>query len=368
MGAGGAGGWGGWGLGGLGAGGWGWGGKPYRYLGGYQDNQDDQEPSCYPITMATTVHPETQYLDLIRHILDRGSREEGRNGAVYTSFGHSMRFSLKDGVWPLLTTKKVAWKACFHELMWFLGGKTDNRLLQAQGVHIWDANASRSFLDGRGLSHRSEGDLGPIYGFQWRHWNAPYDTCDDNYVGEGVDQIQYIIDALRGGGGGGAGGAGGAGGGEGRSSRRLLVSAWNPGQLDEMALPPCHVLMQFHVRENRYLSCALYQRSGDVGLGVPFNIASYSMLTHLMAHHCGLEADEFVYFLGNTHIYESHVEVLREQMGRDPLEFPRVRIGGEGSGGGGSRVRDRIEDYELSDIEWVRPYESHGVVKMAMVA
>ena len=126
--------------------------------------------------------------------------------------------------------------------------------------------------------------------------------------------------------------------------------------------------MQFHVRENRYLSCALYQRSGDVGLGVPFNIASYSMLTHLMAHHCGLEADEFVYFLGNTHIYESHVEVLREQMGRDPLEFPRVRIGVEGSGGGGSRVRDRIEDYELSDIEWVRPYESHGVVKMAMVA
>jgi len=307
--------------------------------------------------MATITHPETQYLDLIRHILDRGSREEGRNGAVYTSFGHSMRFSLKDGVWPLLTTKKVAWKTCFHELMWFLAGKTDNELLQEQGVHIWDANASRAFLDGRGLTDRWEGDLGPIYGFQWRHWNAPYDTCDDDYEGQGVDQIQYVIDALR------SGGAEGGAGGEGRSSRRLVVSAWNPEQLNDMALPPCHVLMQFHVRENRFLSCALYQRSGDVGLGVPFNIASYSMLTHLMAHHCGLEADEFVYFLGNAHIYASHTEVLREQIERDPREFPQIRVGGAEA-----RVRDRIEDYTLEDLEWVRAYDSHGPMKMAMVA
>jgi thymidylate synthase len=291
------------------------------------------------------MNDEEQYLALIRTIFFRGSTEEGRNGKVSSIFGNMLRFSLKDGVWPLLTTKKVAWKACFHELMWFLSGKTDNKILQSKGVHIWDANGSREFLDSRGLYKNKEGDLGPVYGMQWRHWNTPYDNCDTNYKDEGIDQIQYVIDQLKNP--------------ETRSNRRLIVTAWNPEQIDEMALPPCHVLMQFHVRENTYLSCALYQRSGDVGLGIPFNIASYCMLTHLIAHHCGLVAEDFVYFLGNSHIYENHMKVLKEQSDRVPLDPPRIRI---------REVREKIEDYVLEDIEWLQSYESHGPLKMDMVA
>ena len=297
--------------------------------------------------MNMQMHQEQQYLDLIQTILDRGSPEEGRNGKVYTTFGNMMRFSLKDGILPLITTKKLAWKTCFHELMWFLAGQTDNRKLQEKGVHIWDGNASRNFLDSRGLTNYQEGDLGPIYGMQWRHWNADYTGCETDYTNQGMDQLQEVIDQLKNP--------------ETRSSRRLLVSAWNPEQLDKMALPPCHVLMQFHVREGRFLSCSLYQRSGDVGLGVPFNIASYSMLTHLMAHHCGLESDEFVYILGNAHIYEEHLEVLKTQLERTPHEFPKIRINPQDD-------RVHIQDYVLDDIEWLQPYTHHDTLKMKMIA
>ena len=293
------------------------------------------------------MHQEQPYLDLIQTIVNRGSPEEGRNGKVYTTFGNMMRFPLKDGQWPLITTKKLAWKTCFHELMWFLAGQTDNRKLQEKGVHIWDANASRNFLDSRGLTEYQEGDLGPIYGMQWRHWNADYTGCESDYTNKGMDQLQEVIDQLKNP--------------ETRSSRRLLVSAWNPEQLDKMALPPCHVLMQFHVREGRFLSCSLYQRSGDVGLGVPFNIASYSLLTHLMAHHCGLEAEEFVYILGNAHIYEEHMDVLKTQLERIPLEFPKIRIAP-------NQDRNHIQDYVLDDIEWLTPYTHYETLKMKMIA
>jgi thymidylate synthase len=295
--------------------------------------------------IAPLISEETQYLDLIRRILAEGTDEEGRNGAVRTVFGHMMRFSLKDGQVPFLSTKKLAWKTCFHELMWFIAGKTDNALLQARGVHIWDANASRAFLDSRGLTERPEGDLGPIYGQQWRHWNAPYVDCHTDYRGQGIDQLQYVIQQLKDP--------------ATRSSRRLIVTAWNPEQLAQMALPPCHVLMQFHVREGKYLSCSLYQRSGDVGLGVPFNLASYSLLTHLMAHHCGLVADEFVYFLGNAHIYRSHVEALTEQLTREPRPFPKLTF---------TQTHDAMEDYTLDDVVWKTPYVSHPELKMKMVA
>jgi thymidylate synthase len=290
-------------------------------------------------------YEENQYLELIKTILDRGSREEGRNGATLSIFGHSMRFSLKEGQLPLLTTKQVAWKTCFKELMWFVRGKTDNGELQQQGVHIWDGNASREFLDSRGLTERAEGDLGPIYGHQWRHFNAGYQTSNTDYEGEGIDQLAEVIRQLKDP--------------EKRTSRRLVISAWNPCQLDEMALPPCHILMQFHVRADKYLSCALYQRSGDVGLGVPFNIASYSFLTHLLAKHCGLEADEFVYFLGNAHIYEEHLDVLEEQIQRIPYPFPRISFG---------TAHSDIGEYALSDIEWISPYVSHPPLKMKMKA
>ena len=188
-------------------------------------------------------HPENQYIQLIRDILEKGTFENGRNGNTKSLFGYSMRFSLKDGIIPLLTTKRVAWKTCFHELMWFIRGDTDNANLQKKGVHIWDGNSTREFLDSRELYTNNVNDLGPVYGHQWRHFNAPYTDCNADYTGKGIDQLQQIINELRSH--------------EGQTSRRLVMSAWNPCQIDEMALPPCHVLIQFNVREHKYLSCAL---------------------------------------------------------------------------------------------------------------
>jgi len=290
-------------------------------------------------------HEENQYTDLIKRILEKGSEEQSRNGKVLSVFGNSMRFSLQNGTVPLLTTKKVAWKTCFKELMWFVKGSTSNDELRSKKVHIWDDNSSRDFLDSRGLTNNLEGDLGPVYGHQWRHFNAPYENCETDYTGKGVDQLQNIINELKDP--------------TKRASRRLVMSAWNPNQLDEMALPPCHILAQFNVREGQYLSCALYQRSGDVGLGVPFNIASYSFLTHILAKHCGLIADEFVYFLGNAHIYEEHIEPLKTQITQVPFSFPKMLI---------NNKYDEIERYTLDDIEWIDEYKHHETIKMKMIA
>ena len=491
-------------------------------------------------------HEEHQYLDLIRDILENGSLERGRNGDTLSVFGRSMRFSLKDGQIPLLTTKRVAWKTCAKELFWFLSGSTDNGVLQKQGVHIWDGNATRDYLDSRGLTDYPENELGPIYGYQWRHFGAPYrknveDPCDKfkdlrstacakdvvnpqfsgetksrmkipripsasasatqaeaeaedsishkhcemiasnelqqyvDFVGrlwtfvcklrqttfsgnsyelrspefprtpsatqaeyftvssysfrfgfryasgilhrflqrsvcegeavvkskicggeavenskicegeavenskicggeavensgglpslesvakpsdftesvaqavrsQGIDQIQQIIDMLKDP--------------AQRTSRRIILTAWNPAQIDEMALPPCHMFAQFNVRNGTHLSCAMYQRSCDVGLGVPFNIASYSLLTHILAKHTGLVADEFVYFLGNAHIYEQHIEALRPQISRVPYPFPRISI----------RTQPTIEKYTVDDIHVETPYEYHASIPMDMVA
>lgn len=288
---------------------------------------------------------EEQYLNLIKKILKVKHFEESRNGNTKSIFGYSMRFSLKDGSLPLLTTKKVAWKTCFYELMWFINGSTNNEELNKKGVHIWDANASRDFLDSRNLTKNSINDLGPIYGHQWRHFNAPYTNCHDNYKGQGIDQLKYIIDQLKTT--------------EGKTSRRLIMTAWNPCQLDEMALPPCHILVQFNVREHKYLSCSLYQRSGDVGLGVPFNIASYSFLTHILAKHCDLIAEDFVYFLGNAHIYENHIPILENQLLRKPYTFPKILI---------NNKHNTIEKYCIEDIEWIKPYIHYDVLKMDMIA
>ena len=290
-------------------------------------------------------HEETQYIDLINRIIKTGSEEESRNGTVLSVFGNTMRFSLQNGTIPLLTTKKVAWKTCFKELMWFVKGSTSNDELREKKVYIWNDNSSREFLDSRGLTNNREGDLGPVYGHQWRHFNAPYENCDTNYSGKGVDQLQNIINELKDP--------------SKRTSRRLVMSAWNPVQLDEMALPPCHILAQFNVRQGKYLSCALYQRSGDVGLGVPFNIASYSFLTHILAKHCDLIADEFVYFLGNAHIYKDHIKPLEMQIDRSFFPFPKLLI---------KTKYDDIERYTLDDIEWIEEYQHHETIKMNMVA
>lgn len=288
------------------------------------------------------MHEEQQYLDLIRTIIDKGSNETGRNGNVRVHIGASMRFSLKDNKIPFLTTKRLAWKTCLKELIWFLQGKTNNKILKEQNVHIWDDNGSRDFLDSRNLQHLEEDDLGPVYGHQWRHFNAAYDTCHSDYSGKGVDQIAYIIEQLKNP--------------ETRTSRRLVMSAWNPCQLNEMALPPCHVLCQFNVVNGNQLSCCLYQRSGDVGLGVPFNIASYAMLTRIIASICDLEASEFIYFLSNAHIYDDHIDSLKEQIKRDPFPFPTLGIKGNIT----SLDDINIDDFVLKD------YQFHSKIEMKM--
>ena len=287
-------------------------------------------------------HDEYQYMNLIRDILDEGKMEYGRNGNAKTVIGSAMHFDLTNNRIPILTTKKVAWKTCAKELFWFISGKTDNALLQKQNVGIWNGNASRDYLDAIGLYERAENDLGPVYGHQWRHFNAPYGTCHDDYTGKGDDQLEYIITCLKNV--------------HTRNSRRLVMSAWNPCQINEMALPPCHILVQFNVTDGDKLSCSMYQRSGDVGLGVPFNIASYSLLTHLIAHHCGLVASDFYYHLGNCHIYDDHLDVLEKQIQRTPFDFPTITI---------KNIKEKLEDYSLDDIE-ISNYSSYENIKMEM--
>lgn len=303
-------------------------------------------------------HEEHQYLNILTNIMENGFWEEGRNGKTKSIFAQSMRFSLKDGKIPILTTKKTAWKTCLKELLWFIRGQTDNTILKEQGVHIWDANGSRDFLDSRKLNLYPVDMLGPIYGYQWRNFNANYnsfsgkqlstndlnDVHKDTLNFKGVDQLQQIIDSLKDP--------------TQRTSRRLVMSAWNPCQLNEMALPPCHIMCQFNVHDGNKLSCSMYQRSGDFPLGIPFNIASYSFLTHLIAKHCGLEAYEFVHFIGNCHIYEDHIEHMKEQILREPYEFPTLSI---------SQVKNNINDYNVEDFE-IHNYKSHEAIKMKMVA
>ena len=305
----------------------------------------------------STNPEEEQYLNLIKTILKEGTIENTRNGETMSIFGYSMRFSLKDGTVPLITTKKTAWKTCFKELLFFIRGETDNRILKEQGVNIWNANSTRSFLDEAGLSHYPEDCLGPIYGFQWRNWNGTYNI--DNFDKEtkngeggnnkpsknGIDQLANIITSLKNP--------------QTRSSRRLILTAWNPEQIGDMALPPCHVMVQFNVKEDKYLSCCLFQRSGDVGLGVPFNIASYSFLTHILAKHCGLIADEFVYFLGNAHIYKEHIEALTVQVERTPFPFPMMDL---------KTQHENIEDYRVEEVEFIKEYKYHEAIKMEMKA
>lgn len=288
-------------------------------------------------------HEEYQYLNLLKDLINEGSLEKGRNGKTICSFGSCMHFSLENDKIPILTTKKTAWKTCLKELLWFVKGQTSNKILNDQNVKIWNGNASKEFLKSRGLGHYKEGDLGPLYGFQWRHFNAPYKTCDDNYSNKGIDQLQEVINNLKDP--------------EKRTSRRMIVSAWNPCQINEMALPPCHVLFQFNVLEGKKLSCSLYQRSNDEFLGEPFNIASYSFLTHLIAHHCGLEAYEFIHYGGNCHIYKDHIEQVKTQISRTPYEFPTLKI---------LNKKENISDYTIDDFK-LENYQHHPKIKAAMV-
>ena len=288
-------------------------------------------------------HEEYQYINLMKDIIQYGSMEHGRNGNVKTVIGSAMHFSLQNNQIPILTTKKTAWKTCFKELLWFIRGDTDNNKLNDVNVHIWDGNSSKDFLSSRGLDHYEDGDLGPIYGFQWRHFNADYKGKNMNYENCGVDQLNYVIAQLKNP--------------ETRNNRRLIVSAWNPCQLDEMALPPCHVMFQFNVTQGNKLSCSLYQRSVDCALGQPFNICSYALLTHLIAHHCDLEADEFITIWEIVTSMREHIPPIQEQIERDPFPFPSIKI---------LNKRSNISDYTMDDFELI-DYHHHSQIKMKMV-
>ena len=285
---------------------------------------------------------EYQYLELIEKILKSGADKSDRTGTgTISTFGNIMRFDLSNS-FPLLTTKRVFWKGVVEELLWFLRGCTDSKELSKMGVRIWDANGSREFLDKNGFSHRDEGDLGPVYGFQWRHAGAEYIDHKTDYSGKGVDQIKEVIDLLN----------------KDPNSRRMIVCAWNVKDISQMALPPCHTLFQFYTANGK-LSCLLYQRSCDVGLGLPFNIASYSLLTCLVAKMVNMEPGEFVHMIGDTHIYKNHVDALREQISRKPNPFPILNIN--------YQEGKPIENYTLEDFE-LKGYWPQKKIKMEMSA
>jgi thymidylate synthase len=260
-----------------------------------------------------------QYLDLMRHVLEHGTEKSDRTGTGTLSvFGHQMRFDLADG-FPLVTTKKLHVKSIVHELLWFLAGDTNIRTLNENGVTIWDEWADEN------------GDLGPVYGRQWRSWRGA--------DGETVDQIAWVEREIR----------------TNPDSRRLIVSAWNPAEIDQMALAPCHCLFQFYVADGR-LSCQLYQRSGDIFLGVPFNIASYALLTMMMAQVTGLKPGEFVHTLGDAHLYLNHIDQAREQLSREPRPLPQMRINTD---------VHRIFDFTYADFV-LEGYEPHPHIKAAV--
>jgi thymidylate synthase len=250
---------------------------------------------------------EIGYLSLMKNILEHGEKKSNRTGVDTLSiFGCSLRFDISES-FPLLTTKRVYWKGVIEELMWFLSGDTSARRLQEKGIRIWDGNTSREFLDARHLNY-DEGDCGPVYGFQWRHWNAPYDTCDTCYNGAGIDQVRQVIDSIK----------------NDPMSRRHIINSWNVEQLDQMVLPPCHVMCQFYVSNDGGLSCQMYQRSADVFLGLPFNIASYAALTYVIAKMSGLVPRSLQICIGDAHIYTNHIDAANLQLQNTPKAFPTL--------------------------------------------
>ncbi|KAG6010639.1 Thymidylate synthase [Claviceps maximensis] len=327
-------------------------------------------------------HEEYQYLDLIREILEQGEERPDRTGTGTISIfaPRPLKFSLnRDGVpiLPLLTTKRVFLRAVIAELLWFIEGNTSSLALSNAGVKIWDGNGSREFLDNLGLTHREVGDLGPVYGFQWRHFGAEYVDAKTDYNGKGVDQLADVIDKIK----------------NKPYDRRIIMSAWNARDLHLMALPPCHVFAQFYVSypsrrrrngksvvQNRgddagaktparevdeddntnnkgHLNCQLYQRSCDMGLGVPFNIASYALLTHMIAHACDLVPGSLTHVMGDAHVYADHEDALNVQLDREPRDFPELEI-----------IRDKgcsIDGWKVEDFV-VKGYDPHKTIAMKM--
>jgi thymidylate synthase len=345
-----------------------------------EGNANEPKPSP-----SVEIHEEYQYLNLIRRILAEGEHRPDRTGtgtlSIFTP--PSLHFSLSKSnldspsdsnsripILPLLTTKRVFLRAVTTELLWFVSGCTSSKPLSDAGIHIWDGNGSRQFLDNLGFTDREEGDLGPVYGFQWRHFGAEYQDCHADYTGKGVDQIQEIVRKLK----------------HNPFDRRIILSAWNVADLGRMALPPCHMFAQFYVsypdaprgeaalrsssvdngmanavkvKAKGHLSCTLYQRSCDMGLGVPFNIASYALLTHMLAHACDLIPGELIHIMGDAHVYLDHIDALKEQLLREPREFPEFAVKRDDRGSG------EMDGWKLEELE-VKGYKPHGGIKMKM--
>ncbi len=302
-------------------------------------------------------HEELELLNAMKDIINDGNYRTNRTGiSTYSTFGKSFEYKMIERIdaitgkslyqFPLLTTKKMFLRGVFAELKWFLSGQTDSKILESQGVNIWKGNSSRKYLDSYGLYEYDEGKCGPIYGHQWRSWNAEYDQTKINHIGEGYDQVQACINSLK----------------FDPFSRRHIISGWNVSQLEEMTLPPCHVIYQFYVHEKnnqRYLSLSMYQRSGDTFLGVPFNICSMGLFLMIMAHQVGYKPYKLVHTIGDMHIYETHVAAVNKQIKRTANMFPFIGIL--------SDVKDNIEDYEFNDII-IDGYVSHNIIKADMIA
>lgn len=285
---------------------------------------------------------EQVYLKLLRKVIQYGEVKTDRTGVGTLSlFGEQLRFNIQQTV-PLLTTKKMAWKSIIKELLWFMKGQTNSLLLEQQGVKIWKDNSSREFLDNRGLNHLPVGDIGAGYGFQWRHFGAEYVNGQTDYTGCGFDQLEYIVDLLQ----------------HEPNSRRIFMSAWNPFDLEKMALPPCHVSCQFYVSQGQFLSCHMYQRSVDCGLGLPFNIFSYTVLTYILAKKCGYTPLELIVSTGDTHVYLNHVTSLMKQLDNVPYPFPQLIVSD------GVATKD-FKDLTMDDFS-LQNYQSHASIEMQM--
>lgn len=283
----------------------------------------------------TDLEGELQYLNLMDSILKRSN---------YKKFGNNnMTFDLRDGKFPLLTTKRVFLKGIIEELLWFIRGDTDVTKLQKQGVNIWNANSTREYLDSRNLTHLQEWDVGPAYGFNFRSYGGEYSSCKESYIGKGgVDQIAYILNLLR----------------DNPSSRRAIISLWNPMQLTDVALPACHVLYQFQIDDENQLSCSLFQRSGDMFLGVPFNIASASLLTNILALLLGCKTGYLFHTIGDAHIYHEHLDSVKEQLKRHIFPFPILKIK--------QKNQKTVEDFEYEDFI-VEGYRYHPKLVSPMI-
>lgn len=291
---------------------------------------------------------EKNYLHLIKKIIETGDIRQTRNSITKSIFGEKLEFDISNSI-PFITTKKLAWKTVIKELLWFISGSTDNSKLTEQNVTIWNGNATREFMDNSGFVNREVNDLGPIYGHQWRHFNAEYKDHKTDYTNSGIDQINNVLHLLK----------------TDPMSRRILFSAWNPSQIDSMNLPPCHILAQFYVSVNKdthekELSCQMYQRSADVGLGLPFNIASYAVLTYMFAKLTNMKPKKLIIIMGDAHIYQDHEIKLIEQITREPHPFPHLLINP-------NKIYTNINDFTIDDFN-TDNYSYYEPIKMSMIA